>query len=390
MQNFIYRFTLLAISFAVADPSALAAQTPEISPWYLRVTPMGNEAWRIAVLFTAILVGMIGGKLLKHLLATSSKRENVKSQRYAAIALHSLSRVATSTMSLIGLRVGVQFLDMPEHVQTIVDTVIAIMATIIVAWTVYLLVDVLDAIMSTLAERTESKLDDMLRPLVRTSARATVVVLALVQIATILSDKPMTSIIAGLGVGGLAVGLAAQDMVKNFFGSLMIFSDHPFEMGDYIEAGGHAGNIETVGFRSTRLRTLDGHLVTIPNGNLANMIVVNVSQRPFLKRVFNVGLTYDMSPEKVELAMKIIKDILSDHMGMSEDKPPLVNFTEFMDSALNIQVIYWHFPADWTQFRALNNDVNMKVLQRFNAECIEFAFPTQTVHVAGSAASGPQ
>ena len=151
MQNFIYRFTLLAISFAVADPSALAAQTPEISPWYLRVTPMGNEAWRIAVLFTAILVGMIGGKLLKHLLATSSKRENVKSQRYAAIALHSLSRVATSTMSLIGLRVGVQFLDMPEHVQTIVDTVIAIMATIIVAWTVYLLVDVLDAIMSTLA-----------------------------------------------------------------------------------------------------------------------------------------------------------------------------------------------------------------------------------------------
>ena len=282
--------------------------------------------------------------------------------------------------ALVGLRVGLLVLSLPSGIGTVADTLISILATMVVACAAYYLVNVLDAMMLTLAARTESKLDDMLRPLVRTSLRATIAVLALVQIATFLSDKPMTSVIAGLGVGGLAIALAGQDMVKNFFGSLMILSDHPFEMGDFVEAGGHKGSVESVGFRSTRLRTPDGHLVTIPNGSLANMVINNVSQRPFLKRAFGLGLTYDTSPEKVERAMKIVKDILQDHAGQSEDKPPLVNFTDFTDSTLNIQVTYWHFPADWSGFRGLNDHVNMEILSRFNAEQIEFAFPTQTIH----------
>ena len=92
----------------------------------------------------------------------------------------------------------------------------------------------------------------------------------------------MTSVIAGLGVGGLAIGLASQDMVKNLFGSVMILSDHPFEMGDFIEVSGHSGNVEVVGFRSPRIRTLEGYLVTLPNGSLANEDIKNISHRSFL------------------------------------------------------------------------------------------------------------
>ena len=354
-------------------------------PWYLRMTPLGNEVWRIASLFAAILIGLIVGRIAKFVLLSSHQRLESRGRNYSAVTCMSLASVAVPAFALVGLRIGLQFLVLVPTVERIVETAISILATIIVAYAIYRFVDVFDAIMMRLAERTESQLDDMLRPLVRTSLRTTIVVLALAQVATILSDKPMTSIIAGLGVGGLAIGLAAQDMVKNLFGSLMILSDHPFEMGDYIEAGGSCGSVESVGFRSTKLRTLDGHLVTIPNGLLANMPVNNVSGRSFLKRSFGLGLTYDMTPDQVQEAMTIVKDTLEGHAGCSADKPPLVHFAEFGDSALVIQVTYWHFPAAWPDFRELNDRVNFEILRRFNTAGIELAFPTQTVHVTNHA-----
>ena len=154
-------------------------------------------------------------------------------------------------------------------------------------------------VVNSFAATTPSKLDDMLAPMIRTSLRVTVVILVLVQVATILSDKPVTSIIAGLGAGGLAIGLAAQDTIKNFFGSIMIFSDRPFELGERVQVGDYDGVVETVGFRSTRLRTLDGHVVTMPNGELANMSIRNVSKRPNIRRIVNVGITYDTPVEKL-------------------------------------------------------------------------------------------
>lgn len=362
-------------------PETLLAQAPT-EAWYLRMTPLGSEVWRITALFASILVGLVAGTIVKYILTASGKRMEANGRDYAAVASRSLSGTAKPALALVGLQVGLQFLDPVPVVEAVADTVTSILSTIVVAYAIYRLVDVLDVMMLRLAQRTESRLDDMLRPLVRTSLRATIVVLALVQVATILSDKPMTSIIAGLGVGGLAVGLAAQDMVKNFFGSLMILTDRPFEIEDFIETGGHSGSVESVGFRSTRLRTLDGHLVTVPNGSLANMMISNVSERPFLKRSFKLGLTYEMTPQQVQRAIEVVNEILQHHAGRNEDKPPLVNFTEFGDSALSLNVIYWHFPAVWQEFRALNDHVNLEILRRFNEEGIELAFPTQTIHIA--------
>ena len=172
--------------------------------------------------------------------------------KYATSALRALARVATPAMCLVGLWIGLEFLSMVPAVEMIADTIVRILAVLVVAYAFYSLVDVVEQWMQVVSDRTESKLDDMLRPLVRASLRTTIVILALVQVATVLSDKPTTSVIAGLGVGGLAIGLASQDMVKNFFGSVMIFSDHPFEVGDVIEAGGHRGSVESIGFRTDR------------------------------------------------------------------------------------------------------------------------------------------
>ena len=232
-------------------------------------------------------------------------------------------------------------------------------------------------------------MDDMMAPMVRKSLRVVIVILALVQVAQILSDKPITSILAGLGVGGLAVALAAQETIKNFFGSLVIFADKPFELGERIVVGGHDGTIEEVGFRSTRIRTLDGHLVTVPNGEMANQMIQNIGKRPFIKRVMNVSITYDTPPEKVQQAIDILKELLNNHEGMEEDYPPRVYFNDFKDCSLNILAIYWYHPPAYWDFLAHAEQVNMELLKRYNEAGIEFAFPTQTVYVNNLSEKSP-
>jgi MscS family membrane protein len=180
----------------------------------------------------------------------------------------------------------------------------------------------------------------------------------------VLSDKPITSIIAGLGIGGLAVALAAQDTIKNFFGSIVLFVDKPFEMGDRIAIDGHDGPVEEVGLRSTKIRTLDGHLVTIPNGELANKTIQNIGKRPYIKRITNLTITYN-------------------HEGMHKDFPPRIYFNEFNSESLNIMVIYWYHPPDYWEFMTFTENFNKEVFRRFNDEGIDFAFPTQTLYLAG-------
>ena len=354
------------------------------TPWYRENTPLGNnEVWRLVALFLSLLVAWIVGRLARYILAGIGGRLKNRGRLLSGASLLAVSRAAVPLLLVLGLRVGLHFLKMNPTVEGIASTVTSILFIIAVGWAIFCLVEVVNAWLNSLAEKTESKLDDMLAPMVCTTLRATVVILALVQIATVLSDKPMTSIIAGLGVGGLAVGLAAQDMIKNFFGSIMIFSDRPFELGERVVVAGHDGMIEVVGFRSTRIRTLEGHLVTIPNATIANADIKNIAKRPNIRRILNLGLTYDTPPEKIQRAKQIVEELLQDHEGMDPEFPPRVYFDEFKDASLNLFVIYWYHPPDWWPYNDFSERLNMRILERFNAEGIEFAFPSQTVFLAG-------
>jgi MscS family membrane protein len=140
--------------------------------------------------------------------------------------------------------------------------------------------------------------------------------------------------------------------------------------------------VEEVGFRSTKIRTLAGHLVTVPNDKAATSVVENIGRRPYIRRLFNVTITYDTPPDKVERAIKIIEEILANHEGMHPDFPPRVFFSDFNDASLNILVIYWYHPPEYWEFLAFSQKVNMRILRAFNEEGIEFAFPTQTIYLA--------
>jgi MscS family membrane protein len=343
----------------------------------------GIEIWRIVALFLAILIAFVAGRIARYFLRRAADHLDDGYPPVVAVALRAIERSIGPVLFVAGLRVGLFFLLLPEAVAGLTNTLVSILFILATAYVLYCLVDVVDHWLSAFSEQTESKMDDMLSPVVRKSLRVTIVILAFVQVATILSDKPITSVLAGLGVGGLALALAAQDTIKNFFGSLVLFVDKPFEMGDRIVVGGIDGPVEEVGLRSTRVRNLQGHLVTIPNGALADEKIQNISKRPYLKRVANIGVTYDTPPEKVERAVEILKELLENHEGMTPDLPPRVVFNEFLDAALNILVIYWYSPPNYWDFMAFNERINLEILRRFNDEGIEFAFPTQTLYLAG-------
>lgn len=346
-----------------------------------------NELWRILCLFLALVFTFAAGKVLRYLL--KKRADQIVTQRpIIAASMNAAGKAAPFLAFSVGLATGISFLKLGPAAGFI-NTTVAIIITLAVAFTTICLVEVISTILMERSKRTESKMDDMLAPILSKSLKATIIILTVVQIAQILSGKEITSILAGLGIGGLAFALAAQDTIKNFFGSMVLLSDKPFEIGDRINVDGYDGPVEAVGLRSTRIRTLDGHLVTIPNGELANKSIWNIAKRPYIRRLFNITITYDTPPEKVREAKAIIEDILANHEGMSADFPPRCYFNDFLDASLNLICIYWYHPPAYWDFLAFTESVNLQILERFNAAGIDFAFPTQTLHLAGDASRDP-
>lgn len=343
----------------------------------------GTSIWRIIVFFVIILFSLLIGRTAKVILNRSSDRMKTQQRILAATTLDALAKSTVFLFASIGISIGLTLLNLQStigHISHVSRTILLIIA---IGYFLYWLAEIPADWFSRLALSTENTLDDMMSPIIRKSLRVTIVILVLVQIAQTLSDKPITSIIAGLGIGGLAVALAAQDSLKNFFGSVVLFIDKPFEIGNRIVVDGNDGVVETVGLRSTKIRNLDGHLITIPNGELANKMIRNIGKRPYIKRTANITITYDTPPQKIDRALEIIKGLLTNHEGMSEEFPPRVYFSEFNADSLNIQVIYWYHPPDYWAYMDFSERFNKELFRRFNDEGIDFAIPTQTVYLAG-------
>jgi MscS family membrane protein len=194
---------------------------------------------------------------------------------------------------------------------------------------------------------------------------------------------PLLGVLAGVGVGGLAIALAAQDSLKNLLGSLMIFMDQPYKPGQRIIVEGQDGFVEQIGLRSTRIRQMGGSLITIPNEKMARLDVENIGERTFMRRVINIRIPINTPPDKMERALEIISEILKDHEGMKPELPARTYFTDINPDSLNIFVMYWFHPPKRWKFFEFNQWVNLEILKRFAAEGIDFAYPTTTTRLVG-------
>ncbi len=344
----------------------------------------GNELWRIGVLFGILLAAFVIGRIVAYTMARGARQREEKGEEItlAKLVLRSASGPASFLIFAAGLDIAFLFLQMSDSVRQLSATAVQLLVSVGIAYFLYRLVDVAEYYLNRYAAKSDTALDAMLVPLLRKTFRVVIVIIAALYIAESVSGKPMTTILAGFGLGGLAIALAAQDSIKNFFGSIMILLDKPFSVGDRVTASGFDGPVEEIGFRSTKVRTLTGHLVTIPNEKIVSSSIENIGSRPHIRRLFNVTITYDTPPDKVEQAVRIIKEILDNHEGMKPDFPPRVAFNEFNSDSLNILVIYWYHPPNYWDFLAFSHTVNLKILRAFEKEGIDFAFPTQTIHLA--------
>ena len=226
-----------------------------------------------------------------------------------------------------------------------------------------------------LAEKSESDFDDQVLPILRKGIRAIIWIMGII-IGMDNLGIDITAMIAGLGIGGLALALAAQDMVKNIFGGIMIFLDKPFKIGERIQIDGFDGTVEEVGLRSTRVRTLEGRLLIINNSTFSDNTVVNVSAEHTRKVVLNLGMTYDTTPEQMQQSMDILKEIVIAHPAI-ETEDASIGFNAYGDFALGILFVYRIKKAG--DILQTQTEINLEILNRFNAEGLEFAFPTQTI-----------
>jgi MscS family membrane protein len=213
----------------------------------------------------------------------------------------------------------------------------------------------------------------------RKVAKVVVVALGLVAVLTELGFQ-VTGLLAGLGIGGIAVALAAQKTVENLIGSVAIGMDQPFRVGDAINVDGVVGVVEVVGLRSSRLRTPDRTLVTIPNGKLADMRVESYTARDRWRIATSLGLRYGTTAAQLRRVLAEIEAALRDHPAAGPDTP-LVRFAEFQASSLSIEIQAWVQAPDVVEFGRIRGELFLRFMEIVEAAGTGFAFPTQTVHV---------
>jgi len=334
--------------------------------------------WGITLLI--ILGSVIAGKLLYWFFGSVIKKLTAKTKtKIDDIIVDMIEEPIVLALAIIGMWYGLHRLDFPEEWYTFMGNVYHILIAINITWLIARLVDaIIGEYIVPLAEKTESTLDDQIIPVIRKGLRSVIWLLGII-VALNNAGYDVGALIAGLGIGGLALAMAAKDSVANIFGGIMVFTDKPFKVGDRIKINGFDGSITEIGIRISRMRTLEGRLVTIPNSLFTGDMVENVTAEPTRKIVLNLGLTYDMSAEKMEKGMAILKDIAANNNDINNDY--LVSFNAFGDFSLGILFIYYIRPG--SDNLDTQTAINLEILKQFGANGLDMAFPTQTIYNIG-------
>lgn len=338
----------------------------------------GNTIGSWLLVFLFVVLALVAGKVVYWITKRFLKKIASKTRTNADyIILDMIEEPLAFAVAIAGIWYGIHYsLEMTDKWVMWLQKAYYILIIFNVAW---MFSRVLDALVEEYAipfvKKTESDLDDQLLPIARKGIKISIWVLAVI-VALDNAGYDVGALVAGLGIGGLAFALAAQDTIANLFGGVSIFLDKPFKINDRIQVDGYDGTVEEIGIRSTRLKTLDGRILTIPNKSIAHNATVNVTSEPNRKVSITLGLTYDMDHTKMQLAMDTLKAISADLEEEVEN--PLVSFSSFGDFSLNILFIY--FIKKEAGVLDVMTKMNMEILKRFNEQGLDFAFPSQTIY----------
>jgi MscS family membrane protein len=346
---------------------------------WLQVPVLGNPAWQYLAALIYIVLAFYASKLLDYLLQVQLRQLTAKTRTQADDLILELIRGPVKVVVfVILLHIGLRVFSWPDWAESFISNGLKITVAASLTYLALKFVDLTMGLWQKRVETTgEAVLDMQLFPVIRKSLKVFVIIVAVLVTSQNLGMN-VTGLLASLSIGGLAVGLAAQDTLSNLFGAVALFADKPFRVGDRVQLDTIDGSVEAIGLRSTRIRNLDGHLVTVPNRTMANAILTNVSKRPNIKTVMNIGVTYDTPARKVERAMEIIDAIYRPHPKTAD---LIISFNKFESSSLNILVVHWWDSTDFKEYLLNFQKLNLELKRRFDEEGINFAFPSQTVYL---------
>ena len=270
---------------------------------------------------------------------------------------------------------------LPAGCKIWITRIFAAAAALIVTWGLLRLAVNFDRKLRDFANRDDNTMDNLTAGIIGSLLKIVIIVMATFFIGQNIFDLNLTALLASAGVLGLACALAAKDTVSNFFGTLVIIADAPFKTGDRIECGQVCGIVKNVGMRSTRLITDDESVCTIPNSMLTNAVLMQRNRRGHFKRIIDLTLTYDTTPEQIEMAIAILHQLMDDFHGKDQKGfEPRIFFSGFGAYSLNIRAIIFFKTESFLQEEKFLHELNHAILKQFNAANLEFAYPTQTLY----------
>lgn len=366
----LYRNTFNTVVEALLD------QLPEwaTNEWF------GVEFWQYLAVLLWLLLGMILRKIFEFILDNYIRRITKKTRfTWDDDLLDGVERPSGFIFLMGFLLVSYTNLQLSVTVNLYLSTILEVALSVGFVWLFYNLADVFAKYMTVITAKTENTLDDQLVPLIRKTLRFFIVVMGVILILQN-NGYNVASLIAGLGIGGLAVALAAKDTLANFFGSITIFVDKPFRIGDWIKVGGVEGTVEEVGFRTTRVRTFYNSLISVPNSNIATTDIDNLGMRKYRRFRTMLNLTYSTTPQQMEAFVEGIKAIVKSNKHFRQDYYE-VHFNAMGAHSLDVLVYVFFDVPDWSTELQQRHNFLLEILRLAQEVGVEFAFPTQTVHV---------
>jgi MscS family membrane protein len=380
---------LIGLRVPIQDPDApetaratdVADGLRELMPEALLETGFLLEHWQWLGILALVFLAVVADVVVRFLVGRVAKRAAAGERVVVASdTLISFERPLGILVAATVFGALLPALGLATGIHGALDLAASLVTTIAGVWAAYRLVDVFCGVLEERAARSENKFDDVLVPLLRRTLKILVVVVGIVFLASKWTED-LWGVVAGLGIGSLAIGFAARDSIENLFGTFTVLLDKPFQLGDWILVSGLEGTVEDVGFRSTRIRTFYDSVITVPNRVFISSDVDNMGQRRYRRIKTMLSLTYDTPPEKIEAFCEGVRQILRVHPYTRKDYYHV--YLNAM-SAASLDVLLYCFVAtpDWGTELREKHRLFADILRLAEQLGVSFAFPTQTLHVA--------
>lgn len=343
---------------------------------------LGLEAWQylaVLILFLlGFLVHLLFWRLINFILELFAN-SRLGREHFDSAIISKLSRLSSFLVVTYLFFVLVPVLRLPPSLSYYLLGSLRIFNTVLMVFLLLNCVDLARSYFERIVANTETDSDDQLLPIIIRTMK-TVVVIGGILHALSIFGVDVTALVAGLSIGGLAIALAAQETVKNLIGSVMIFADKPFKLGDYIKSSDFEGTVEDIGFRSTRIRTLDTSLVTVPNGSIVDMVVDNYGELHARRFNTTIGVTYYTPPHLIEKFLEGLRELNAIHPRTNTNMS-VINLSNMGGSSLDILFIVFFRTVDFMEYIQLREEMILAILKLAESMNIHIAFPSSSVYI---------